>query len=281
MTAFYIKGVKWMFPYFEVFGRTIGSYAVCSILGFIVAVFVATKLSKSFGMDFTDVILTFVVIAVGILVGGHLLYAITNLDSIVKYIAILIEKYKSGDLVFKQIIFVLSQSFGGSVFYGGLIGALISLIIYSKCKKQPLKKEFFDVFAVCIPLFHFFGRIGCFLGGCCYGIESNFGFIANNSLLPEMSGVRRFPIALVESGFNLLLFVFLLCLYRRKLFHKKLIFVYMTLYPIGRFVFEFFRGDEIRGIFFGLSTSQWISIIMFLIAIVHLIIKNKKCIIIT
>ena len=56
----------------------------------------------------------------------------------------------------------------------------------------------------------------------------------------------------------------------------KLIYVYMIIYPVVRFTLEFFRGDEYRGFLFGLSTSQWISIILFVFSIVMLIIKRNK-----
>ena len=56
----------------------------------------------------------------------------------------------------------------------------------------------------------------------------------------------------------------------------KLIYVYMLIYPVVRFIDEFFRGDTYRGFLFGLSTSQWISIILFAFAIIMLIVKRNK-----
>ena len=50
----------------------------------------------------------------------------------------------------------------------------------------------------------------------------------------------------------------------------KLIYVYMLIYPVVRFILEFLRGDEIRGFLFGLSTSQWISILLFVYALIRL-----------
>ncbi len=264
-----------MYPILTIFGREIGTYAICSFLGLFASIIVIAKLSKSNKMAFEDIILMVITIAAGILIGGHLLYAITNFGKIIKYTVIIFEKIKTNELKLSQLVYVITQSFGGMVFYGGFIGASIALAIYLKSAKIANKNELIDSFAVCVPLFHTFGRIGCFLGGCCYGIESKFGFVADNHLLPEMSGVRRFPVSLLESVFNLLLFLFLLYLFNTGKTPGKLIFVYMIIYPMGRFVFEFFRGDEIRGIFLTLSTSQWISIILFAIGIVF-IKKTKK-----
>lgn len=263
-----------MYPIIEIFGRTVGSYAVCSFIGLFIAVAVATKISKNNRIAFEDIILMVLAIVAGVLIGSHLVYVLTNVDKIIKYTGIIVEKIRADSLELSYIKYVISECFGGMVFYGGFIGASAALIIYIKAAKITFKKEITDIFAVCVPLFHAFGRIGCFLGGCCYGVESRFGFIANNELLPEMSGVRRFPISLVESLFNFLLFLFLLYLFNNKKQSGKLLFIYMLIYPVGRFIFEFFRGDEIRGIFLYLSTSQWISIILFVAGVIF--IKNKK-----
>ena len=56
---------------------------------------------------------------------------------------------------------------------------------------------------------------------------------------------------------------------------SKLLGLYLVIYPIGRFIFEFFRGDEYRGFIFGLSTSQFISIILFGLGL-FLILKKEK-----
>lgn len=256
-----------MYPYFEIFGKTVGSYAVCSFIGLFAASLVAWRLSKRIRVSFEDIIIIVLVVVGGMLIGGHLLYAITNYDKIISCVTIIVQKIKNDSLLFSHIISAIQICFGGMVFYGGFIGSVTALYMYTKVIKFDFRNNITDIFAVCVPLFHAFGRIGCFLGGCCYGVESKFGFIADNELVPEMSGVRRFPISLVEALFNLLLFAFVLFLYNRNIQKSKLIFVYMIIYSIGRFVFEFFRGDEIRGVFFGLSTSQWISILFLVIGI--------------
>lgn len=263
-----------MYPIFEVFGRTVGSYAVCSFIGLFIAVVVATKLAKKIKMSFEDVILLVLTVACGILIGGSFVYALTNVEKIIRCVNIVVEKIMTNSLSFSLIKYIVSECFGGMVFYGGFIGATLALIIHIKISKIYSKKEIIDIFAICVPLFHTFGRIGCFLGGCCYGIESKFGFIAHNELLPEMSGVRRFPVALIESGLNFLIFLFLLYLFKKERICNKLLFVYMIIYPTIRFCLEFLRGDEIRGIFFGLSTSQWISIIIFVVGIAGYIKTN-------
>ena len=138
----------------------------------------------------------------------------------------------------------------------------------------------FDAVAVAIPLFHAFGRVGCFLGGCCYGVACDVGFTAHgNTLYPELNDVNRLPIQLIESGLNLILFFVLLVLYKKKKFQHRMVIVYFYIYPVIRFIDEFFRGDEIRGFLFGLSTSQIISILLFTFAVIVTIkdlVKKRK-----
>lgn len=257
-----------MFPYFEIFGKTIGMYAVCAVAGFFVAICLCVRLAKKIDMSFEDILLTFLILFAGLLVGGHLLYAITSIDEAIRYI-----RASGFDWDCIKLLF------SGNVFYGGFIGSVITLKLYSKSKKTLVKEGFMDIYAICVPLFHAFGRIGCFLGGCCYGVESDFGFIVtDNDLVPGLCGVRRFPISLVECVFNLIVFALLLYLYKKQKCKNKMIFVYMLTYPVGRFIFEFFRGDLIRGIYFGLSTSQWISIILFIIGLIGFFKKDKRAV---
>ena len=213
-------------------------------------------------------------IVLGIVVGGHILYGITNFD-------LLITLFKNlSKLSFKDIIYALSRVFGGMVFYGGFIGAYLLIKLYTKRSKFKNRAAFLDIFGVCVPLFHAFGRIGCFFGGCCYGIESRFGFIVTgNELVPELNGVRRLPISLIEATLNLGIFFTLLYLYKKEKFKTKLVYIYMLMYSIVRFCTEFFRGDAIRGFLGPFSTSQWVSIILLVFAATVFIlqaIKRKK-----
>ena len=115
---------------------------------------------------------------------------------------------------------------------------------------------------------HGFARIGCFLAGCCYGVECEFGFTAHgNDLVPAVNDVSRFPVQLLESLGCFLIFFLILYLYRKGKLTGRLLFVYLGVYAVLRFCDEFLRGDAIRGFIFGLSTSQFISIFMALISL--------------
>lgn len=259
-----------MFPYITILNKQITSYIIMATIGGFVAGLFACKLAKNKNEDVNDVLILLLVSCVGLFIGGHILYAITNIKFIIKLV-------NNFNLIksFKDLLDVLIYIFGGSVFYGGLIGSLIAGNIY--VKKKKLKKDLYlDIGAIIIPLFHFFGRIGCFLSGCCYGVESKIGFKYNHSLVEQANGVNRFPIQLIESVYNLILFLILYKLYSKEKFKGKLIYIYLISYSIARFIFEFFRGDSYRGFLFGLSTSQIISIFLLIFSIIMLIIKNKK-----
>ena len=84
------------------------------------------------------------------------------------------------------------------------------------------------------------------------------------------------PVQLTEAVVEFILFIVLLVL-GIKLERKTLILpIYLIAYPVCRFILELFRGDEIRGIFWGLSTSQWISIMLVVYAIYEIIRKRKN-----
>ena len=259
-----------MLPVIEVFGREVSSYSLCAIVGLLVSSFLAYWLGRRFNFAVEKIVFVVLWIVSGVVLGGHLLYGITHYD-------VLIHMFKNfSELGFKQIWNILKAVFGGMVFYGGFICSIFTLKIYAKRLGEPKKTAIMDIYAVCVPLFHCFGRIGCFLGGCCYGVESEFGFtVTDNQLVPDINGVRRLPIALIEAYFNLLLFTLFLKVFRSERFKGRIIYLYMFFYSIIRFNVEFYRGDEIRGIWFGYSTSQWISIVLFAISFLYFVFHLK------
>ncbi len=260
-----------MFPQFEFFGKTIGMYGICAVLGLIICGAVGYLCVKNRGEEPEDMILAVVFVGIGITIGGHLLFGLTNISKILAYFQT-IDKFS-----FKEFFNLTAETFGGSVFYGGFIGSLIAISIYGKLRKKRVL--YLDILAFSTPLFHTFGRIGCFLAGCCYGVECDFGFTAHgNVLIDAVNDISRFPVQLLEASFNFILFFILINFFRKEKHTGKLIYIYMASYAVIRFCTEFLRGDEIRGFFLFFSTSQWISLIIFPISIIMLIYlyPNKK-----
>ena len=258
-----------MFPYINFMGKHISTYGIMALFGALLSGFISCKIARKRGFDDNDMIVLLLISAIGVFIGSHLLYSFTHFDYIVIFITH-INKIKS----FQMLIDCLLPIFGGSVFYGGLIGGMIFGYIYLKKKKLPVN-DYTDMVAPIIPLFHFFGRIGCFLVGCCYGVESKIGFTYEHSLNHLANHVNRFPIQLVEATFNLILFILLYNLLNKNKLKSKLLGLYLFLYSIGRFIFEFFRGDEYRGFIFGLSTSQFISILVLVFSLFLLLKKEN------
>ncbi len=262
-----------MYPTIDIFGHTIGTYAICAAVGLFLCVVVGYLLIKEKkGVCIDDIIVTAVIIAVGMVIGGHIVFGITHIPDIIRLF-----QHRSDYTFFGFMTKLFGEYIGGMVFYGGLLGGIAGLYITCRFTQFGHKDVMYDMFAVCVPLFHFFGRIGCFLGGCCYGIECRFGFtVHGNTINPGVNDVNRFPVQLVEAGCNLMLFFVLLILHRKKKFRQRLLIVYFYTYPVIRFIDEFFRGDEIRGFLFGLSTSQIISILLFTFAVIFTVIDLRK-----
>lgn len=262
-----------MFPTFELFNKNISTYIIAGLIGCITAGFFACKKAKKHNLDDYEMLMILLISSIGSFLGSHLLYAAVNYKLITIFINN-ISKIKSFNMFYQ----CMKEIFGGSVFYGGLIGGLIVGYIYTKKKKLNFG-SYSDIVAPSIPLFHCFGRIGCFLGGCCYGIECDVGFTYTRAIIDEANGVRRFPVQLVESFLNLLVFLLLNYFLKNKKYKNILIYIYLLLYSIVRFTLEFLRGDSYRGIFYGLSTSQYISLLIIVFSLYKLkSMKNIKAI---
>ena len=255
-----------MLPVFTLLGRDFSMYAVMSIIGLLFAGWIFCKRIRKETKDDTDAIIFLIVLSVGMLIGGHLLYACINFKNLP-----LIFKASS----FSGLMFALSQVFGGMIFYGGLIGAYILGVIHVKIRKLDMIL-YMDSAALFAPTFHGFARIGCFLGGCCYGIESKIGFAALGNTITSIGEARRFPIQLLEAALNFIIAIIIFFLLKNQKLKGQAFYFYLSLYAVIRFFDEFLRGDEIRGFIFGLSTSQFISILVEIFALVMLFLISRK-----
>ena len=123
----------------------------------------------------------------------------------------------------------------------------------------------------CLPLGHAFGRVGCFLVGCCYGhpYDGIFAVTYTRSQFAP-NGVSLFPVQLLEAVLEFLIGIFLLAV-GKKWKGMTGLYWYLALYAVCRFLLEFLRADAERGIVAGLSTSQILSIALGLTAICLLV----------
>jgi phosphatidylglycerol:prolipoprotein diacylglycerol transferase len=171
---------------------------------------------------------------------------------------------------------LLSLVRAGGVFYGGLIAAFFVAFWLLKRYRLPVWTTA-DLIAPGIALGHIVGRLGCLLAGCCYGRPAGdlpWAITFTDPIASANVGtpldVALHPTQLYEAGAELIILVFLLVFERKgRPFPGRTFWFYMFLYAVSRFVIEFYRGDE-RGTVAGLSTSQFVSVILVPVSLVML-----------
>jgi len=241
----------------------IHTYGFMIAIGFLTAVSVIKRLSIRSGLDVDRTLdLCFWTLLVGFL-GCRILFIITRFS------------YFMADPI--SMIKVWE---GGLVFFGGPLLAVPFVIWYVRKHKLPLWKTM-DVMVPGLAIAHVFGRFGCLAAGCCYGkpTGTSFGVKLYSDLVDaDKRGINLHPTQLYEAGALFILFLGLLYVFKRKHFDGQVILTYFMAYPIIRSIVEIFRGDEIRGFVIQdiLSTSQFISILVFLAAFVVLNLRLKQ-----
>lgn len=256
-----------MKPFFHVFGGKIPLYGTLIVCAYLIGIGIATHNAKKYKMPKEDIIFAATYAAIGLILGAKLLYFISLLPKLIKHF----------DLLFEYPAEFLQIAFGGYVFYGGLIGVVLGVWIY--CARYKVSKlVMINSLTPVIPFVHSIGRIGCFMAGCCYGIEYHGPLSVHfpeNELTPSLHLVPRFPIQLLESGLNMTLFVVLMMIGRKKRQDVRILGIYLISYSILRFALEFLRGDIIRGQFLTITTSQWVSILLLPLGI-YLILRKER-----
>lgn len=170
---------------------------------------------------------------------------------------------------------------GGLTYYGGFIGASVAGIALLRRDGFPAWKAA-DMAGFTVALGLGFGRMGCLLAGCCFGVRTDgplgLSFPPRSSaseaqfklgVLPSISRPSEpvLPTQLFESAMSLGIAAFcLLYLHPRKRFDGEVFAWFVGLYALGRFTLEFFRADD-RGGFFGLSTSQLLGLVLVGVAV--------------
>lgn len=167
---------------------------------------------------------------------------------------------------FKRILANPMEILSGSGFvvYGGIIGGTAAVLFY--CRRKRVRfLPYFDLIAPSVAVAQGFGRIGCFLAGCCYGRETDsfFGVVFHNSTVAP-NGVKLIPTQLIMSAGDFLIAALLILYAKRPRAAGKVGALYLILYSIGRFMVEFLRNDY-RGSVGALSTSQLIALLIFIL----------------
>ena len=248
-----------MLPYINFLGRDIPTYGICMAVGLLVSGFAACFRAKRFKADI-NMLIVVMASAVGFgLLGAKLLYIPATYG-----LRNALDEMSRGDFS--------SLTGGGLVFYGGLIFGTIGGIVAARLSGENIERTA-AILIPCVPLGHVFGRIGCYLAGCCYGrpYSGTFGLkTVQDSVICTL-----FPIQLLESMLNIIIFLILI-LFLRKFSGYAILSSYLFMYSIVRFTLEFFRGDELRGSVLFLSTSQWISLALLAVSTISLVVLAVK-----
>lgn len=251
-----------MFPILFKIGRlTIHTYGVMIALGLAVSMrYLVLRARKAGIADNTAMDIVLYGVLAGI-AGARITYILLNLSFYIGHPLDIVKIWE-----------------GGLVFYGGFITGAAAIIVYIRRNKPLRVLHVADLMAPSIALAHFFGRLGCFFAGCCYGGPLSLPWAVcfrNPSSLAPL-GIDVHPVQLYEAAGNLAIFVFLDRYSNRKHVEGFVFGIYLILYAVLRFVIEFFRGDE-RGQFLsGFSPSQIMSIIILIAGAVILFTRKNK-----
>lgn len=234
---------------FKVFGINVYGYGTMIAIGICAALIVLSYKAKGQGYNEDNISNMAIVSIIAGILGGKILYIITEIKDIINDASI------------------IKDIGSGFVIYGAILGGALGIFFYSK-KKHWNVLQIFDITAPGVALAQGFGRIGCFLAGCCYGKETTLpiGVEFKNSFFAP-AGVLRHPTQLYSSAFDFLLAFFLLWYSRKKRKDGKTFSLYIIFYSIGRFLIEFLRDDP-RGNIGIFSTSQFISIFTLIFGII-------------
>jgi phosphatidylglycerol---prolipoprotein diacylglyceryl transferase len=259
------------------------AYGFMLMVGFLVVIFVARIKAKSEGLNPEDISnLGIYTIFAGIL-GGRTFYVIQNFDA-----------YKH------NILDIFKIYEGGLVFYGGLMASIAAIITYSKIKKLPVLKTI-DIIAYAFALGIVFGRIGCFLNGCCWGdvcspdlpwavtfpktvdansmIDGSPAFLHHlGKGLVSVSDSRSLPIhptQIYSALGNLSIFFIINAFFKHRSRDGEITLMFCALYSVMRFTVEIFRDDN-PPLFDGMTISQNASILVLMAAVTLFIIGRVK-----
>lgn len=222
---------------FYIFDRPIYWYGVMIAAAFLAGITHLSLLGRREGKSYAFVSdLGFWIMVSGI-IGARIAYVLADLSYFTKN---------------PNLIIRVDQ--GGLIYYGGFIGAAIAALIYARIKRMPLL-PFADFVITALPLGQALGRIGCFLNGCCYGMPGAMPWCV------IVDGGERHPTQLYETIFCLVVYGILLLYYQKRPRSGRILALYLILYPLGRFLLEFWRGDE-RLHWLGMNVAQELSLLL-------------------
>ncbi len=274
------------------------TYGLMIATGFVAGIVLALREAKRRGLDPAHIMDIAFWALLFSLIGARVLFILVNTD---QYFGA--NFMSSVELGGRSISLPTMLVFwkGGLVFFGGFIGASLAVLWYMRKHRLDAWRHA-DVIIPSVPLGIFFGRLGCFAAGCCFGKPCPEGttlcaHFPRDSLAgtqtPHESHVLidgvgytegLYPTQLFEAGAVLLIFLLLILVRPYKRFDGQLVISFLVLYPIARSIIEVFRGDYARGMILRvpednpvlLSTSQLISVLVATLGVVLIIYRLRQ-----
>jgi phosphatidylglycerol:prolipoprotein diacylglycerol transferase len=248
---------------FEIGNASVPAYPFMLSLAFIIGTLIAVAICKKQHISIYKIFGLIISIQISAFLGSRLLFVINNYSQFETH---LLEAF--------------SLRPGGFAFTGGLFLSIFAAIIYIKSTNLPSWK-ISDCVVPSLAVGIFLTKIGCFLGGCCFGIEtSSFPGVRFpvDSLAAQQFGVRHpvHPTQLYEAFSGLIILaVVILFVRKHKKFKGQLFLAFMILYLIVRTLNEALRGDAVHNYIFNLSQTQFLNIILIFFAVVVYWLKLK------
>jgi phosphatidylglycerol---prolipoprotein diacylglyceryl transferase len=245
---------------FKLGGLTVHWYGILVAAGFMAGYWTAQRRGLRDGLSPDAVADVVFWLFLGGIVGARVLFVITYW------------REEFADQPLSHIITTRS----GFVFYGGLIGATICGIAYARWKQLPVWK-LADALVPSVALGHSFGRLGCFMTGCCHGRACDLPWAVHFPVEHPTHGAGVHPTQLYEAGLNLALYGALAWWYRRKRFDGQVFALYLMAYAPVRALVEHFRGDYAPAKFVGpLSPGQLVSVGIFAAGLVFYFMLRRR-----
>lgn len=231
------------------------SYGFMILIGFLVCLYLLQRRGRRMGLDPTVLFDVAVWTLLGGLAGARVFYVLHHWADY------------AGRL---WHVFFLWE--GGLAFFGALIGGVLGLLAGLWWKRLPFRRTL-DVTASLVPLGHAFGRIGCFLNGCCYGKPTDAWVGVKFPGLPE----AVHPTQLYAVGYNLIIFALLSYLLPRRRRPGEVAWLYPVFYGTARYFNEFFRGDtQAISALGGLTVFQALCLAAVAFGVVMLALSRRK-----
>ena len=247
------------------------SYGFMVMCGFLLALFFLQRRARRAGIDPEHIMDAAIALLLGGILGARAFFVIQNWPF-----------FRDAPLE------IIRLDKGGLVFYGGLIGGGLALLVVMRRRSLPLARTL-DLLAGVVPLGHSIGRIGCFLNGCCFGEVTDswvglrfppespaFEWHLGQGWIQQTAegSLPVHPTQLYASGYNLAIFAVLSFVLRRRWREGEVAYLYCVLYGSARFVNEIFRADP--RVLWGLTIAQVFCVPLVLFGLVMLVRGRMK-----